>query len=674
MIKRLFLPFIAAILAACSGGDSSGPKGGYPATLTVVSSNPVGFTAGGFETADSIAIKVTDDLNNPIGGQAVTFSVLAGGGSVSVAAKNTGTDGIARTSWTVGNVGAQTLRAAAGSLNVDITANAVSCSEITLAVGEVHSLNPADAVCAILNGKALRYFVTIVNPTNSSVASTAYKARGFGGATLSQNVGPVASQSVVTRSLSGVVDHEMKESIARGGAHAVILEKNMELLQRVGRQARPPLRRTDQVAAQSIPPAVGDLIPMKLPDITVNGCTSFTPIVGRVVHVGTKGIMLEDTANAFKGQASQYSSLGQQFDNVMFPILSANFGNPLVMDAQLNNDGAIYMVFSSKVSTMGNGLIAGFVSTADFLKNGQCPSSNGAEVFYARAPTAPGPGTGEPVASWQWSRSIGSTIIHEVKHLTSFAAKMVQPGFSGSNPAQDAWLEESSAEISQELLSRVTFSYGPKSNVDYAATIFKEVRPSTGSPMNMMNAFAWLYKYVGDPESFSVVGSTGPGDVTFYGSGWAFLRWTIDTYATTESAFLMAMTRDISHFGVANIENITGKSFPVLLSEFSLALALDDYPGFTPTDARYSFPSWNLRSIFAGMSTDFQNLFPNSAPLKVRANGFGKFSVDVSSVRGGGFSVLEVSGTQANEQLLEFKGANGTAFPADMRVKIVRVK
>src|SRR4051812_47043883 len=99
-------------------------------------------------------------------------------------------------------------------------------------------------------------------------------------------------------------------------------------------------------------------------------------------------------------------------------------------------------------------------------------------------------------------------------------------------------------------------------------------------PRNMFDAFRWLYGYVSDPESFSLVGSTGAGDVTFYGSGWAFLRWAIDTYATTEPAFLTAMTRDVSHWGIGNIENITGRSFPQLLSEFSLAIALDDYPGF----------------------------------------------------------------------------------------------
>jgi hypothetical protein len=667
------LLFVAVILVGCSG-ESSAPRVSAAANVTVVNT-AIGSTAAGFETADSVAIKVTDNVNNPIAGQAVTFSIVAGGGTVSAATKNTGVDGIARTSWTVGNAGPQTLRATAGSLHVDVTANAVGCREITLAVGEVQSLAPTDAACAILNGNAQRYFVTIVNPTNSPVASVAYRARGASGATSAQLGASVATSSVATGASAGEIDEEMQRALARDRMHALILEKNMEMLQRVGPQAQAALHSTTPVSAQRVPPAVGDLIPMKLPDITVDGCTVFTPVVARVAYVGTKAIILEDTENTLEGQVDTvYKRVGEEFDNVMFPILSTNFGNPLIMDPQLNNDGAMYMLFSTKVNTMGNGQIAGFVSNSDFFPTAQCPSSNVAETFYARSPTALGAGTSEPVFSWEFTRAVASTIIHEAKHLTSFAAKMAQPGFSGSKPPQDAWLEESSAELAQELLSRSTFSYAAKSNVDYAATIAKEVRPSSGMPFNMANAFRWLHGYVSDPESFSIVGATAAGDVNFYGGGWAFLRWAIDTYATSEPAFLTAMTRDISHFGVANIENLTGKSFAQLLSEFSLALALDDYPGFTPTDAKYSFPSWNLRNIFAGMSGDFQKSFANPSPLKVHSYAFGKFTVNVSGVRGGGFSLLELSGTQANKQLLEFNGVNGAGFPSQMRVSIVRVQ
>jgi hypothetical protein len=657
---------LAVILAACA--DASAPGAKVPAAVTVVS-DPVGPTAGGFETADSIGIEVTDISGNPIAGEQVSFVILAGGGSVGAATNATGADGVARTSWTVGSTGPQLLRATAGSAHVDITADAITCPEFTLAVGEVRSLAPAGAPCAVLEGNAQQYLVTIVNPANSPMATAAYSSRGIGGVASSEIAakGPAAA--------SNVAGDGLPESLARARAHASILARNMDLLQRAAAQSRVAPRGTSDIAAATTRPAVGALVPMKLPDITINGCTSFVPVVGRVVYAGARAIILEDTDNALKGQVDTLlARLGHEFDDVMFPLLRTNFGDPLAMDAKLNNDGAIYMFFSTRVNTMGNGQIAGYVNNADFVPAAQCPASNGAEVFYARAPTALGGAASEPIAYWEFTRSIASTIIHESKHLTSFATKLAQPGFSGSNPAQDGWLEESSAEIAQELYDRVTFAHAAKSNAGYTATIAKEVRPSSGMPMNMFNAFSWLYRYVSNPESLSLVGSTGAGDVTFYGSGWAFLRWTIDTYAATEATFLTAMTGDVSHWGIANIETITGKSFDELLSEYSLALALDDYPGFTPADARYSFPSWNLRDIFAGMNADFPNTFATPTPLQLRAQGFGKFTLDVGAVHGGGFSVLQLSGAPADRQLLEFKGANGAAFPAAMRLNIVRVR
>ena len=659
--ERFVLSFTAVILAAC-GESSSGPPASALAHIAQVS-GAIGSTAAGFETADSIAIKVTDSANNPIVGQAVTFSVVAGGGTVSAATRNTGTDGIARTAWTVGSAGLQTLRATAGSLSVDVTANAVGCSEITLAVGEVRSLNTANAPCAILNGNGKRYFVTMVNSVNSPLASAGYTGRGLS-TTVSLGVGaPIMTASVAVPYSAGSADR----------IHSAILEKNMELLQRHHPQAQAELRGTERVAPQVVRPSVGDLIPMKVPDITVNPCNAFTPLVARVVYVGSKGIVLEDVANVLKGQVDTLlTRIGREFDDVIFPILSANFGNPLAMDAQLNNDGALYMLFSDKVNKTG---ATGFVSTTDFLPTAQCPSSNMAEVFYARGLTTPGVNTGALDFSFaSTSRRLASVVIHEAKHLTSAAAKLSQPGFIGAKPVQDAWLEESSAEIAMELLSRVTYSRAAKSNLDYATTLAREARPASGLPLNMFHPFSYLYTYFAAPETHSLVGPADAGDFTFYGSGWAFLRWVIDTYATDESAFLAAMTRDVSHWGVANIENLTGKSFPQLLSEFSLALALDDYPGFTPDDAKYSFPSWNMRSVFAGMNSDFPNMFPVAAPLKVRSTAFGKFAVDVSGVRGGGLSVLELAGSQASKQLLEFKGLNGAPFSGDMRVTVGRVQ
>jgi hypothetical protein len=76
--------------------------------------------------ADSMAVFVRDVYGNPVAGQAVTWTVKQGGGTVSPASSTTGANGVARTSWTLGPQfeGAQVLEAAAGlTLTAQFTAN-----------------------------------------------------------------------------------------------------------------------------------------------------------------------------------------------------------------------------------------------------------------------------------------------------------------------------------------------------------------------------------------------------------------------------------------------------------------------------------------------------------------------------------------------------------------------
>ena len=136
------------------------------------------------------------------------------------------------------------------------------------------------------------------------------------------------------------------------------------------------------------------------------------------------------------------------------------------------------------------------------------------------------------------------------------------------------------------------------------------------------------------------------------------------------------MVADYTRPGVQNIEARTGRTFADLVNDWAIALVMDDYPGFTPANPKHKLPGWNLPDIFAGMSTDFSNqgFFTDPTPLRVRPAAFGKFAIDVSSVRGGSMAVFEVTGTQAGAQMFEVNGLAGSSFPADMRVNIIRVQ
>lgn len=119
---------------------------GTSANFTVDAGAPAGISKTGgdnqtaatsAEVAVSPTVKIVDDYGNPAPGAGVTFTVTAGGGSVTGGAQSTGADGTAAPdSWQLGPApGANTLNAdAGGGLSVDFSATAVSTQTVTAVI------------------------------------------------------------------------------------------------------------------------------------------------------------------------------------------------------------------------------------------------------------------------------------------------------------------------------------------------------------------------------------------------------------------------------------------------------------------------------------------------------------------------------------------------------------
>ena len=685
--------------------------GGAPAALERVSSL-VGSTAAGFEAPDSVAIRVSDRFGHPVAGANVAFAVTAGGGSVSPATVTTASDGVARAAWTIGATGTQTLTASASGFTTNINATAIACPAVTLAVGQAMTIQPGAAQCLTVSGSAQHYLLTVVNPTNSPTSFDQFRVRGAGSSTALTSANEMLATS---RPLGAGLSPQDAERIAtlqsQTRAHARALQASYDLMARLPAPTSRERQAAIVAAGAAAPPAVGDIITMQLPknfnDLcdnsnSTNPDVGSAKISGRVVYVGTHSVMVEDQSDPLVGRFDTlYVKVGQEFDNVMWPILTTNFGNPLAMDEQLNGANAIgkvFMLFSHSVNEIDQGNLAGFVSSSDDYPPTVCPTSNTRPTFYARVPTSTGLDDASDMETPSgWYRAMRAVIIHETKHVVSFAEKFSRNG--GHYPGNsfgtlDQWLEESSAMLSEELWARVIFGYAQNGNVTYQQSVYCEVRTSptnspqcqpgtalnpssTLRPATMLEHFFYLYDYMHDPEDLSIVGPVKSNDFTFYGVGWLFLRWIVDNYAASEPSFLMQMTDQVTNPGIAELENLTHRTFPDLLADFSIALALDDYPGFSPVDPKHKISSWNLPDIFAGASKDYAAgtpYFNLPKPLNLHATSFGKFSVDVSAIHGGGMSMFDVTGTQSAKQLFEFKGPSGTDFPADMRISVVRVK
>jgi len=182
-MRRCGLALLAGLLAiGCGGGgDGTGPT---PGSISVsAGNNQVG--AAGAALAESLAVIVRDQGGAPLVGVNVTFSVTAGGGTVSPGSRVTDAGGIAKTRRTLGpNAGTQTVNATAGSL-APVQFSAVS--QINGAVNIANSTTGAltDTVGAI---KAESLTVLVTNQSATPIQGVTVTWASTGGAVSATSV------------------------------------------------------------------------------------------------------------------------------------------------------------------------------------------------------------------------------------------------------------------------------------------------------------------------------------------------------------------------------------------------------------------------------------------------------------------------------------------------------
>lgn len=541
-------------------------------------------------------------------------------------------------------------------------------TQYTLGLGESMSfLNSSEARCNELVGSGGRYVVNVFNASTVGSATSGFQL--FGGPTASPDLGAMSLVRAPARTLTP----EMRVQALQEETHHRILERNREILEREA----PRRVRTDHVVARQAnptpPPAVGAILQLRIPDIEQFNCQNHTAVGARVVYVGARSVILEDTLAPLRGQMDSYfTQIGTEFDGAMWDVLTTYFGNPLAMDAQLNNDGRVYMLFSQTVNDFGG--VAGFVTSCDFFPRAQLASSNEAEIFYATVPTVAGDAfNADTPAQWTWL--MRSTIIHEVKHITSYAERLSR----NRSVWEESWLEESTARVSEELWARRIFGYAQGQNVTYQRSLYCEARPNwpecAGKPVSMRKHFGGLYTYLQEVENLTPLGPARTRDSSFYGSGWSLVRWAIDHSGRDEAEFIRSLVQEPNLAGMANLRAKTGKSTERIIADWTAAISLDDRPGATVNRPELSMPSWNLRDVFAGKNSDFPEPYPSPWPLPVRQLQYGGFAVNVASLRAGTAATFELSGSQTRPQVVALRGPGGIGDAAPtLGVTITRIQ
>ncbi len=553
-------------------------------------------------------------------------------------------------------------------------------NRIALARGESANVLDAEQVrCTELlppaGGTRVKYVVAVINTSVSAAATSGFELRGAG-------TGALAGQTAISRAPSASLRNTLNPTLLSavqgiGGApqlsalertaeaqHDDYLEAQRALTNRVGSPAAAwralQSARGAMRAAARAPSRVGDTVMVKA---LFTSCSAGRDIKARVVYAGSKALVLEDLQATRAGQLdAQYRQLGDEFDRVMYPLLQSRVGDPLAMDANLGGDGRVTMLFTRYVNDSLPG-IAGYVSACNFYPKGTFAASNEDEVFYARVASA-------AESPSDWRRTMRSTVMHEAKHLASFAER-----FARSTPLEEAWLEESTARIAEELYSR-TFANGGswKGNVGFSTTVRCEVYQCDDRPLMMWKHFSVLQQYMRGVDTLTPIGAAASGDFTYYASGWSLVRWAADQYAGDESQWLKALVRGSAATGLANLSQLTGRSAVEMLADWALANAVDDLSGFTPMRKQLTFPSWNVADVMSGLAGTYPTSFL-AAPLKASAMSFGTFALPVARLRAFSSSYFSFEGPQSGSQLLELRGENGAASPpGTLRVAIVRVE
>lgn len=429
----------------------------------------------------------------------------------------------------------------------------------------------------------------------------------------------------------------------------------------------------DLLATTSAVPVVGTMMFVRVPRIdTPAFCDDYRTIQARVVYTGTHSIILEDVQAPLAGLMDKdYQSVGAEFDQTTYNIITSNFGDPMALDASLGGPSRVTMLFTPAVNEMGP---TGFVVSCDFYPATSVASSNQREMFYAVVPTSTATGFYGEFTRDVWRHIIRVTIAHETKHIASMAEH-----FARQAPDQEeSWLEEGTAMHAMELWARTVTSMRWKGGSGYTSALYCDVRPNVascgGQPYTMFDHFAYLYDFLSPSERHTPLGSTDPYDASFYGSVWWLVRWSIDQYATDEGAFLRALTQEPTLSGVANLSARTGRPWADLVRDWSLAtLTSFAAPTFTPHDARLTIPSWHLRDVSDGMARDFPNDF-GSGLLTSHFQGCAASPTVIHAMPPGGISFYYLDTCDGWKNFFRFQSDAGGSPSSALSIGLVRIQ
>ncbi|MGH7653447.1 MAG: hypothetical protein ACREN6_02175 [Gemmatimonadaceae bacterium] len=360
-----------------------------------------------------------------------------------------------------------------------------------------------------------------------------------------------------------------------------------------------------QVSAAAVPP-LGSVQTFHVANsFTVN---TWATVGAKLAYAGANVLIYIDTlapANGFT--PTQLSNFGQLFDQTLYPIDTTAFGGPSDIDA----DGHIIMLMTPVVNAdtpastcASQGFVAGFFDSGDF--GGSGTNSNNAEIFYSIVPDTTGSvscahGVGEV------GNDVPGTFLHELQHLINYSQHVV----IGGNAPSSSWLDEGMSIVAEELGS---VYYEQKCPPPACRTNPAQLFPD--SSQGFIQDFLYdSYQYAYLPDTATITLSTDDENgFSWRGGAWLFARWLGDQMG---SSVYRQLEKGPSN-GIADLQQVTGQSFPTLFSNFGIALYTDSLPGLPRTTAPPAnrFVSRNVKQLWARLFTTSAGPdIPTASPL-----------------------------------------------------------
>jgi len=350
---------------------------------------------------------------------------------------------------------------------------------------------------------------------------------------------------------------------------------------------------TSFVLGPRTPPAPGSIRSFKVRSTLSTTAPAWKTVAAQLDYVGTSILVYVDTlapANGFT--APQLQSLGQYFDQVMYPIDTLAFGQP----SDVDQNGRVIMLLSPVVNAdtpaatcTSQGFVGGFFDAEDF--NGASdPNSNQGEVFYSIVP--------DPLATVSCAHSLAqleldvpSIFLHELQHLINYSQHVViAGGVEGSS-----WLDEGLSLAAEELGA---LHYEQQCPPPSCRTDPAQLFPDSAEGF-VQNFLYDSYEYALLPDTATITLS----DDAELGFSWRGGAWLLARYLADQNGG-NTFFRQLEHGpsdGVADIEHTTGRTFPALFADFGLALYTDSLPGLPRATAPAAdrFTSRNLKQLWA---------------------------------------------------------------------------